>query len=102
MSERLTRRRLLGRGGAAAGTAALGGIAGSALAATAAQAQDDDDKPNVLLIVASGIRADSVGAFDGAFDDNAVASTPNLDDLAGTPGACHRQALVPVPRVAPA
>jgi arylsulfatase A-like enzyme len=83
MSERLTRRRLLGRGGAAAGTAALGGIAGSALAATAAQAQDDEDKPNVLLIVASGIRADSVGAFDGAFDDNVVASTPNLDDLAG-------------------
>lgn len=83
MSERLTRRRLLGKGGAAAGTAALGGIAGSALAAGAAQAQDGDDGPNVLLIVASGIRADSVGAFDGAFDDNQVASTPNLDDLAG-------------------
>ena len=106
MSERLTRRRLLGRGSAAAGAAALGGVAGSALTATAAQAQDGDDKPNVLLIVASGIRADSVGAFDGAFDDNQVASTPNLDDLAGdslrferavpeaTPGVIARRALV--------
>lgn len=83
MSERLTRRGLLGRGGAVAGSAALGGIAASALTASAAQAQDDEDKPNVLLIVASGIRADSVGAFDGAFDDNEVADTPNLDDLAG-------------------
>ncbi len=84
MSERLTRRGLLGRGGAAAGAAALGGVAGAALAGPAtAQAQDDEDGPNVLLIVASGIRADSVGAFDGAFDDNEVADTPNLDDLAG-------------------
>jgi|GEM_PF-819995 len=81
MSERLTRRGLLGRGTAAAGTAALGAVAGGAFA-PAAQAQDED-KPNVLLIVASGIRADSVGAFDGAFDDNEVANTPNLDDLAG-------------------
>jgi arylsulfatase A-like enzyme len=84
MSERLTRRGLLGRGGAVAGSAALGGLAAGALTASAAQAQEDGgDKPNVLLIVASGIRADSVGAFDGAFDDNQVASTPNLDDLAG-------------------
>jgi arylsulfatase A-like enzyme len=83
MSDRLTRRGLLGRGGAVAGSAALGGLAAGALTASAAQAQGDDDKPNVLLIVASGIRADSVGAFDGAFDDNEVAKTPNLDDLAG-------------------
>jgi arylsulfatase A-like enzyme len=83
MSERLTRRGLLGRGGAVAGSAALGGLAAGALTASAAQAQEDEDKPNVLLIVASGIRADSVGAFDGAFDDNQVADTPNLDDLAG-------------------
>jgi arylsulfatase A-like enzyme len=83
MSERLTRRRLLGRGGAVAGGAALGGLAAGALTAPAAEAQADEDKPNVLLIVASGIRADSVGAFDGAFDDNQVADTPNLDDLAG-------------------
>jgi arylsulfatase A-like enzyme len=83
MSKRLTRRGLLGRGGAVAGSAALGGLAAGALTATAAQAQDDEDKPNVLLIVASGIRADSVGAFDGAFDDNQLANTPNLDDLAG-------------------
>ncbi|MDP9133895.1 MAG: hypothetical protein M3N56_03605, partial [Actinomycetota bacterium] len=83
MSDRLTRRRLLGRGGAVAGSAALGGIAAGALTASAAQAQDEEDKPNVLLIVASGIRADSIGAFDGAFDDNQVADTPNLDDLAG-------------------
>ncbi len=82
MSERLTRRGLLGRGGAAAGAAALGGVAASALTAPAAQAQEDE-KLNVLLIVASGVRADSIGAFDGAFDDNEVASTPNLDDLAG-------------------
>jgi len=83
MSERVTRRNLLGRGGAVAGGAALGGLAASALTASAAQAQGDEDRPNVLLIVASGIRADSVGAFDGAFDDNQVADTPNLDDLAG-------------------
>ncbi len=83
MSKRLTRRGLLGRGGAVAGSAAIGGLAAGALTATAAQAQEDEDKPNVLLIVASGIRADSVGAFDGAFDDNQVANTPNLDDLAG-------------------
>ncbi len=83
MSKRLTRRGLLGRGGAVAGSAALGGIAAGALTASAAQAQEDEDKPNVVLIVASGIRADSVGAFDGAFDDNQVAKTPNLDDLAG-------------------
>jgi arylsulfatase A-like enzyme len=83
VSERLTRRGLLGRGGAMAGSAALGGIAASALTASAAEAQGSEDKPNVLLIVASGIRADSVGAFDGAFDDNEVAKTPNLDDLAG-------------------
>lgn len=82
MSDALTRRRLLGRGGAVAGTAALGGIAAGALTASAA-AQEDEDRPNVLLIVASGIRADSVGAFDGAFHDNEVADTPNLDDLAG-------------------
>lgn len=66
-----------------AGSAALGGIAASALTASAAEAQGTKDEPNVLLIVASGIRADSVGAFDGAFDDNQVAKTPNLDDLAG-------------------
>ncbi len=83
MSDGLTRRRLLRRGGAAAGAAALGGVAGGVLGASAAQAQDDEDKPNVLLIVTSGIRADSVGAFDGAFDDNQVADTPNIDDLAG-------------------
>jgi len=83
MSKRLTRRGLLGRGGAVAGSAALGGLAAGALTASAAQAQEDEDKPNVVLIVASGIRADSVGAFDGAFDDNQVAKTPNLDDLAG-------------------
>ena len=82
MSKRLTRRGLLGRGGAVAGSAALGGLAAGALTAPAAEAQEDEDKPNVLLIVASGIRADSVGAFDGAFDDNQVADTPNLDDLA--------------------
>jgi arylsulfatase A-like enzyme len=82
MSDALTRRSLLRRGGSAAGAAALGSVASGILPAGAA-AQDDDDKLNVVLIVASGIRADSVGAFDGAFDDNQVASTPNLDDLAG-------------------
>jgi arylsulfatase A-like enzyme len=66
-----------------AGSAALGGLAAGALTASAAEAQGTEDEPNVLLIVASGIRADSVGAFDGAFDDNQVAKTPNLDDLAG-------------------
>jgi arylsulfatase A-like enzyme len=79
----LTRRGLLGRGGAAAGAAALGGLAGTALSVPAARAQGRERGPNVLLIVASGIRADSVGAFDGAFDDNQVVDTPNLDDLAG-------------------
>ncbi|NLT06603.1 MAG: sulfatase-like hydrolase/transferase [Solirubrobacterales bacterium] len=82
----LTRRGLLGRGGAAAGAALGGGLLGGAIAASAASAQQDgptEDKPNALLIVANGIRSDSVGAFDGAFDDNEVARTPNLDDFAG-------------------
>lgn len=83
MSGALTRRRLLRRGGAAAGAAALGGVGSGVLATPAAHAQDDEERPNVLLVVTSGIRADSVGAFDGAFDDNQVASTPNIDDLAG-------------------
>jgi arylsulfatase A-like enzyme len=83
MTDALTRRSLLWRGGAAAGTAALGPLAAGAFAQTAAAQGDDAAAKNVVLIVASGIRADSVGAFDGAFDDNEVAKTPNLDDLAG-------------------
>jgi arylsulfatase A-like enzyme len=107
VSDSLTRRGLLRRGGAVAGTAALGGIAGGALAASRASAQEPDGEPwNVLLIVASGLRSDSIGAFDGAFDDNVVARTPNLDELAGgslrferavpesTPAVPARKALV--------
>jgi len=84
----LTRRGLLGRGGIAAGSALGGGLLGGALAASAASAQQGGDgpsaeQPNALLIVSSGLRSDSIGAFDGAFDDNHVGDTPNLDDFAG-------------------
>lgn len=107
MSDALTRRRLLRRGGAAAGAAALGGgLAGAALRPSAAAAQEGDSPTNVLVIVLNGIRADSVGAFDGAFDDNRVARTPSIDDLAGdslrferavaesTPAVPARRALI--------
>lgn len=105
MSDALTRRNLLRRGGAAAGAAAIGGVAGSALRPPPAAAQGDE-KLNVLVIVLSGIRSDSVGAFDGAFDDNRVGRTPNIDDLAGdslrferavaesTPAVPARRALI--------
>ncbi|MEX1142056.1 MAG: sulfatase-like hydrolase/transferase [Thermoleophilaceae bacterium] len=106
MSDALTRRRLLRRGGAAAGAAALGGgLAGAALRPASAAAQEGREL-NVLVIVVNGIRADSVGAFDGAFDDNRVAKTPNIDKLAGdslrferavaesTPAVPARRALI--------
>lgn len=106
MSAPLTRRGLLRRGGAAAGAAAVGGVTGAALRPGAAAAQEDGKRRNVLLIVLNGIRSDSVGAFDGAFDDNRVASTPNIDALAGdslrferavpesTPAVPARRALI--------
>lgn len=105
MSDALTRRKLLRRGGAAAGAAAIGGVGGSALRPAPASAQSDE-KLNVLVIVLSGIRSDSVGAFDGAFDDNRVGRTPSIDDLAGdslrferavaesTPAVPARRALI--------
>lgn len=78
---RISRRALLRGGGASAGLAALGGA--GLLGAAAAQAQDDKARrrPNVVLIVLSGIRSDAIGAYDDVFDDRA-AKTPNIDKLA--------------------
>lgn len=78
----LTRRRLLTAGGGAAGLAALGPLAGLAGAATA----DDDgaareERPNVVLIVADGLRADAIKAYDDVFDDRHT-DTPSIDALA--------------------
>ena len=77
---RISRRALLRGGGASAGLAALGG-AGLLGAAASAEAQEGERRPNVVLIVASGLRADYVGAYDDVFDDR-DAKTPNLDRLA--------------------
>lgn len=77
---RISRRALLRGGGASAGLAALGGS--GLLTAAAAQAQEGETRrPNVVLIVASGLRADYVGAYDDVFDDRKT-KTPNLDKLA--------------------
>jgi arylsulfatase A-like enzyme len=78
---RISRRALLGGGGASAGLAALGG-AGLLGTAADAQAQPGErERPNVVLIVADRMRADYVGAYDDVFDDR-KAKTPNLDKLA--------------------
>ncbi|MBB4661234.1 sulfatase-like hydrolase/transferase [Conexibacter arvalis] len=77
---RISRRALLRGGGASAGLAALGG-AGLLSAAANAQAQEGERRrPNVVLVVLSGVRADYVGAYDDVFDDR-DAKTPNLDKL---------------------
>ena len=78
---RISRRALLRGGGLSAGLAAMGGA--GLLGAAAAQAQDDRERrrPNVVLVVASGMRSDYVGAYDDVFDDRKT-KTPNLDKLA--------------------
>jgi arylsulfatase A-like enzyme len=74
----LTRRRLLGAGGGAAGLAALGPLAGLARAAEGPQAEE---RPNVVLIVADRLRSDAIKAYDDVFDDRHT-DTPNIDALA--------------------
>lgn len=90
MSGRLTRRSLLRRGGAVTGAGLLG-ASGVGLGSPApARAQTERGTPNALLIVVSGLRADSIGAYEGAFDDDTrheiesvTLDTPNFDRLAG-------------------
>jgi arylsulfatase A-like enzyme len=74
---RVTRRRLLRRGGAtAAGTALLGATA----VPRGARAQQNDDRArNAVLVVLPLVRATHVNAFDG----DSPADTPSLDDLTG-------------------
>ncbi|MGB2711239.1 MAG: sulfatase [Conexibacter sp.] len=74
----LTRRRLLGTGGGAAGLAALGPFAGLAERAAAAAAEEP---PNIVLIVADRLRADAIKAYDDVYDDRHT-ETPNIDALA--------------------
>jgi arylsulfatase A-like enzyme len=76
---RLTRRGLLRAGGAGAAGLAIGGVAGSRARAAAPKIAEDADRPNALLIMASNVRYDYVGAFD---DTDEMAQTPNLDSLA--------------------
>ncbi len=77
MSERLNRRGLLRRGGAAAAGVTVLGAAAAARPATAAAA--DTDRPrNALLIVLPLLRADFVGIYPGT----SRADTPNIDALA--------------------
>lgn len=78
---RISRRSLLRGGGASAGLAALGGAGLLGAAASSAQAQEGERRrPNVVLIVLSGVRADYVNAYDDVFDDRKT-KTPNLDKL---------------------
>ncbi|HXE46352.1 MAG TPA: sulfatase-like hydrolase/transferase [Conexibacter sp.] len=77
---RLSRRALLGRGGAL-GLAALGGL--PAAAARASEGEEGDrerTRPNVVLIMADRIRADALKCYDDVFDN--AHRTPNLDALA--------------------
>jgi arylsulfatase A-like enzyme len=77
---RLTRRGLLRTGGAgAAGFAVGGGLFGSRARAEAPKIAEDSGRPNALVIMASNLRFDFVGAFD---DTDELAQTPNLDALA--------------------
>src|SRR5688572_30000394 len=71
----LTRRSLLRRGGA---TAAGAGVLGSLAAAGSASAQLGDDRGRgAVVIVLPLVRASHVDAFEG----NAPAKTPNLNEL---------------------
>jgi arylsulfatase A-like enzyme len=73
---KLTRRRLLRRGGATA--AGAGGLGTLASAAPASAQLGDDRERNALLVVLPLVRADHVDAFEGG----APAKTPNLNELA--------------------
>ena len=71
----LTRRSLLGRGGA---TAAGAGVLGSLAAASSASAQLGDDRGRgAVVVVLPLVRADHVDAFE----DGSPAKTPNLNNL---------------------
>jgi arylsulfatase A-like enzyme len=73
----LTRRGILKRGGA---TAAGAGLLGSLTSAGPAAAELGDDLARgVLVVVLPLVRADHVSAFE----DNAKAKTPNLNDFTG-------------------
>jgi arylsulfatase A-like enzyme len=73
----LTRRGVLAAGGAGAAGAAIAGLPGAALGQRARQ--DPEDPRNVLVIMASSLRWDYVGAYDDSVER---ANTPNLDELA--------------------
>ena len=76
----LTRRRLLSAGGLGAAGAALGAAGiGPSLGAGKVRAQSTLDRPNAMLIVVDGVRADFVSAYD---DPDERAETPSLDALA--------------------
>ncbi len=77
MSDGLTRRALLRRGGVGAAGAGVFGLA--ALPAGAAAQADEGRARNAVLVVLPLVRADHVKAFEG----DSPADTPNLDDLAG-------------------
>ena len=77
MSDGLTRRTLLRRGGVGAAGAGVFGLA--ALPAGAAAQADEGRARNAVLAVLPLVRADHVNAFEG----DSPADTPNLDDLAG-------------------
>ena len=74
MRRALTRRGLLGAGGASAAGAGLLGVATARPQPAAAQAPF-----NALLVVLPSLRSTHVKAFDG----DSPADTPNLDDLTG-------------------
>ncbi len=77
MSDGLTRRTLLRRGGVGAAGAGVFGLA--ALPAGAKAQADEGQSRNAVLVVLPLVRADHVNAFEG----DSPADTPNLDDLAG-------------------
>ncbi len=74
-----TRRGFLRDSGLAAGAVA----AGTGTAAAPASAQRAREKPNGLLIVLPGLRADKLGnSAKDDFDDSSPYDTPNIDELA--------------------
>jgi arylsulfatase A-like enzyme len=89
----LTRRSLLGRGGAAAAGA---GVLGSlARAAPAAAQLGDDGARGAVIVVLPLVRATHVDAFEGG----APANTPNLNHLTGKSLRCNRAIPESMPAV---
>jgi arylsulfatase A-like enzyme len=77
VSQRLTRRALLGRGGAAAGGGLLASIAGPVAAASAARTGGPRGA-SAMVVVLPLLRGDYIKAFEGG---GSGAHTPNLDHL---------------------